>query len=316
MIVAHSTELEQMKTLGELAERVPTIPRYLEEVDLAPLARDVRDYAGRTGYAAQFLHEFDGPHPTPIGVREQDVAPLLNGSDTELKYEHFSVVMSKSRRLAIYVACNIDGRRSKKIKRGKDRWSLDPRMDRDYQVGEGLYAGNELDRGHLVRREDPVWGLKHEAAVANGDTFHFTNCSPQHEKFNQQTWLGLEDYILRNSRAHKLKVTVFTGPIFQDDDPEYRGVLLPRQYWKVVAVVSDGRKPATAYMISQSELLEHLRAFGFGRYKTYQVSIDQIERLTDLDFGPLKHYDGFTTEEAHTRRAMRVEIRSWKDIRV
>ena len=69
-------------------------------------------------------------------------------------------------------------------------------------------------------------------------------------------------------------------------------------------------------MISQSELLEHLRAFGFGRYKTYQVSIDQIERLTDLDFGPLKHYDGFTTEEAHTRRAMRVEIRSWKDIRV
>jgi endonuclease G len=316
MIITHPTELEQMKTLGELAEQARAILRDMEEAELAPMVRAVHDYAGRKGYSAQFLHGFEVPHPKPTGVREQDVASLLNGSGTELKYEHFSVKMSKSRRLALYVACNIDGRLSQKIKRGKDRWSLDPRMAQEYQVGEDLYAGNELDRGHLVRREDPIWGQKHEAAIANEDTFHFTNCSPQHEKFNQKTWLGLEDYILQNSRAHKLKVTVFTGPIFRDDDPEYRGVRLPREYWKVVAVISDGRKSATAYMISQSELLEHLRAFGFGRYKTYQVSIGQIERLANLDFGPLKQYDGFTTEEGRTRRAMRAEIRSWEDIRI
>ncbi|CAI4033570.1 hypothetical protein DNFV4_04011 [Nitrospira tepida] len=316
MIATHPTELEQMKTLGELAEQARAILRDMEEADRAPIVRTVRDYAGRTGYSAQFLHGFAVPHPTPTGVRACDVAPLLNGCGTELKYEHFSVVMSKSRRLALYVACNIDGRRSQKIKRGQDRWSLDPRMDREYQIGEDLYARNELDRGHLVRREDPVWGQTHEAAVANEDTFHFTNCSPQHEKFNQKTWLGLEDYILQNSRAHKLKVTVFTGPILRDDDPEYRGVRLPREYWKVIAVISDGRKSATAYMISQSELLEQLRVFGFGRYKTYQVSIGQIEYLTNLDFGPLKHYDGFTTEEGRTRRAMRAEIRSWEDIRI
>lgn len=316
MIATHPTELEQMKTLGELAEQARAILRDMEEADRAPIVRTVRDYAGRTGYSAQFLHGFAVPHPTPTGVRACDVAPLLNGCGTELKYEHFSVVMSKSRRLALYVACNIDGRRSQKIKRGQDRWSLDPRMDREYQIGEDLYARSELDRGHLVRREDPVWGQTHEAAVANEDTFHFTNCSPQHEKFNQKTWLGLEDYILQNSRAHKLKVTVFTGPILRDDDPEYRGVRLPREYWKVIAVISDGRKSATAYMISQSELLEQLRVFGFGRYKTYQVSIGQIEYLTNLDFGPLKHYDGFTTEEGRTRRAMRAEIRSWEDIRI
>ncbi|MGE3154240.1 MAG: DNA/RNA non-specific endonuclease [Nitrospiraceae bacterium] len=316
MITTDPTELEQMKTLGELTEQARAILRDMEEADRAPIERTVHDYAGRTGYSAQFLHAFEVPHPTPTGVRARDVAPLLSGSGTELKYEHFSVVISKSRRLALYVACNIDGKRSQKIKRGRDRWSFDPRMDRRYQVGEDLYAGNELDRGHLVRREDPVWGQKDEAAIANDDTFHYTNCSPQHEKFNQQTWLGLEDYILQNSRAHKLRVTVFTGPIFRDDDPEYRGVRLPREYWKVVAVVSDGRNSATAYMISQSELLEQLRAFGFGRYKTYQVSIGQIERLANLDFGLLRQFDGFTTEEGRTRRAMRTEIRSWKDIRI
>ena len=189
-------------------------------------------------------------------------------------------------------------------------------MDERFQTGEELYADNELDRGHLVRREDPVWGEKREATVANQDTFHFTNCSPQHAQFNQKTWLGLEDYILQNSRAHRLRVTVFTGPVFRDDDPEYRGVQLPREYWKVVAVVTEGRHSATAYMISQSDLLETLRAFGFGRYKTYQVSIEQVEHLTNLDFGELRQFDGYTTEERRTLRPLRTEIRTWGDIRI
>lgn len=316
MSVAAPIELSQMKTLAELSGEARAILRDMEQLERAPALKKEQDYIGRQGYATGFLEAFDVPVPQPTGVRHCDAAPLLNGAGTELQYEHFSVVMSKSRRLALYVACNLDGKRSVKIRRGKDRWSLDPRIDAHYQCGEELYAGNDLDRGHLVRREDPVWGNKKEAALANEDTFHFTNCSPQHEQFNQRTWLGLEDYILQNSRAHQLKVTVFTGPIFRDDDPDYRGVLLPREYWKVVAVISEGRKSATAYMISQSELLEHLRAFGFGRYKTYQVSIRQVEELANLDFGTLKQYDGFTTEEGRTRRALQAEIRSWEDIRV
>lgn len=309
-------ELRQMRTLAELAGEAQEILRAMGRQERVPAPRTVQDYRGRKGYSAAFLDRFGVPFPQLTGPRRQDAAPLLNGGGSELKYQHFSVVMSKSRRLALYVACNIDGTRSRKIRRRTDRWILDPRMDAHYQSGEELYADNELDRGHLVRREDPVWGEQKEAAIANEDTFHFTNCSPQHEKFNQQTWLGLEDYILKNARAHELKVSVFTGPIFRDDDPEYRGVQLPREYWKVVAVVSGGRKSATAYMISQSQLLERLRAFGFGRYKTYQVSIGQIEALTHLSFGALRNYDGYTTEETRTRRLMRTEIRSWEDIRI
>jgi endonuclease G len=33
------------------------------------------------------------------------------------------------------------------------------------------------------------------------DTFHFTNCCPQHERFNQgkNLWAGLEDYLLNRA---------------------------------------------------------------------------------------------------------------------
>ena len=40
------------------------------------------------------------------------------------------------------------------------------------------------------------------------DTFHWTNCSPQHEDFNRspQVWAGIENYILDNADSHDLRV--------------------------------------------------------------------------------------------------------------
>lgn len=69
-------------------------------------------------------------------------------------------------------------------------------------------------QGHLVRRKDPMRGAEFEKA--NRDTFHFTNCSPQHENFNQSSnlWLILENYILNHATNYQRKVAVFTGPIF------------------------------------------------------------------------------------------------------
>lgn len=54
---------------------------------------------------------------------------------------------------------------------------------------------NDLDRGHLVRRRDPVWGSTTVAAQANLDTFHLTNAAPQVAAFNQDKalWAGMEN---------------------------------------------------------------------------------------------------------------------------
>jgi endonuclease G len=76
-----------------------------------------------------------------------------------------------------------------------------------------LYIDNDLDRGHMVRRLDPVWG--DAAETANEDTFHYTNSCPQHKDLNQKTWNDLEDYVLLNAGKHQLKLNVFTGPVFR-----------------------------------------------------------------------------------------------------
>ena len=112
-----------------------------------------------------------------------------------------SVVLNRQRRLAIFTAVNIDGRSPRAIERPKDKWIFDPRVSRAAQVGHELY-GRPFDRGHLVRRLDPAWGRTVRVAkVANDDTFHFSNCSPQHARFNEgkNLWAGLEDDLARHA---------------------------------------------------------------------------------------------------------------------
>lgn len=273
------------------------------------------DYASRKGYDPRFLGT--GRHQVALpklsaelrGLASVNTQPSSSDPPHVLPYHHYSVIMNKERRLALLTAVNIDGHISHAIKRESDRWFFDPRIPRDEQTGNDVYADNPLDRGHLVRRLDPAWGTSLAVAkTANDDTFHFTNSTPQHHDFNanRTTWAGLEDYILKNADNHDLKVSVMTGPVLADDDDEYRGVQLPRQFWKVVAMVKDdGDLSATAYLLSQGELLQGLERvpeeFTYGEYKTFQVPVSRIEELTGLDFGRLKDSDPLDGRESTGR---------------
>ena len=243
------------------------------------------DYGTRRGYDPGFLG-VSLPLPTLTAGAEL-ASPLL-------PYHHFTVVMHRRRKLALFTAVNIDGATADQPRRERDTWILDPRLPVTEQTGEDVYRDNDLDRGYLVRRLDPAWGPQSLAAV--DDTFHFTNCTPQHHEFNagRTLWLGLEDYVLQNAVTSDLKVSVLTGPVLDDADPAYRGVSLPLQYWKIVAMVrSDGRPSVTAYLLSQQSLLSEFRtertsgqlpeSFSYGGYRTFQVPVRRVADLTGLD---------------------------------
>jgi len=268
-------------------------------------------FGGRAGYDPGHLGDVFVPFPATDALGA-DVLAVPETTGGRLDYEHFSVVMSRSRRLALVTAVNIDGSASRSVPRGGDPWALDGRIPADAQAGEELYANNDFDRGHLVRREDPNWGPT--ANVANRDTFHFTNCAPQLSAFNQTSWLSLEDFVLGNTRRVGERATVFTGPIFRDDDPVYRGVAIPLAFWKVIAFVhDDGRPSASAYMIEQDVDLDRMSII-FGPFNTYQRSVRSIEQLTRLDFGDLATRDGFSNEERATGREVKRVIRAAPDI--
>ncbi|MEV4145538.1 DNA/RNA non-specific endonuclease [Amycolatopsis sp. NPDC049691] len=311
MVDRLATRPERARPVADGGPQVLTLTTPVDirlRAEPAPAAATGRidpDYSNREGYDPGFLPG----HTVPLPTLPDALVPLAaeNRQATSepryvLPYHHFSVVMNKVRRLAFFTAVNIDGRTGQALRREADHWSLDPRVDVAEQVGEEIYQANPLDRGHLVRRLDPAWGAL--AQAGNDDTFHFTNCSPQHKDFNQNktTWAGLEDYVLNNAQNSALRVSVVTGPVLAGDDDRYRGVQLPRQFWKVVAMVkADGTLSATAYLLSQEELIHGLEAageFSYGAYRTFQVPVRRVEALTGLSFGALPDADSLERLES------------------
>jgi len=261
------------------------------------------DYTTRQGYSTEFLGKGEKAVPLPKLTAAMLTKAARNKQATQgedpyvLEYHHFTIVMNRVRRLAYFTASNIDGKLHKGPKREKDAWYFDPRLERSEQLGNEVYASNSLDRGHLVRRLDPAWGSSAQIAkVANDDTFHWTNCSPQEERFNQGSnlWAGLEDYILNNAVNADMRVSVFTGPVFRKTDPRYRGIQIPIEFWKVAVIVKQGGVlSATAYLVSQEDQIGSLAEedFVYGRYRTFQVPVKRIEKLTGLSFGKLAEFD-------------------------
>jgi endonuclease G len=304
--------LESMTRLGDI---VAPGMETLEKAGREPTT-PAEELADREGYDEDFLSGWKVTMPKLTGATAKDVRRLPGNRGHELKYTHFSVVLSATRRMPIYTVVNIDGEESLGIKRTPVPWAYDGRLPKDQQWGDALYDNNALDRGHMVRREDPVWGKRPVAKAANVDTFHFTNSCPQMAGVNQQTWLGLENYILQHARADGSRVTVFTGPFFSEKDLPYRDALVPLAFWKVVAIVrEDGRRSATAYKVSQEKELADLE-FVYAGYKTFQISIQQVSDATGIDFSELARHDGFSQHERTSGEPMVERLDTLENIRV
>ena len=89
------------------------------------------DLSDRGGYEPGFIPGFVVPLPDFSGVgyriaKDQSASGADNAS--ELRYNHFSVVMNAERRLAAFTACNIDGSRIKAINRQTKAVTDDPTL--------------------------------------------------------------------------------------------------------------------------------------------------------------------------------------------
>jgi len=170
----------------------------------------------------------------------------------------------------------------------------------------------------MTRREDLEFGNTPKVALASAaDTCHWTNCVPQHARFNQnkEIWQGIERYVLERSIMEgEVNAQIITGPLLDGGDPEYRKIQYPLQFWKVVAALTpDGSLFATAYIASQEEVIAQfgieVTEVPFGAYKTFQTKIGEIERLTGLTFvcgandkARLKDFDPLETSPPGRRR--------------
>ena len=260
--------------------------------------RNAAWYEAANGYDPDFL----GPEAR-VELPEHNSHP--DASDA-LHYRNFSVVIHRSRRQALFTACNIDG--ALRVASSKSaKWIKDRRLEAHFQLGDEFYkdqAGrkNKLDRGHLVKRTDPSWGDFGAEAIV--DTFHFSNSALQHRSFNNGIWGRLED-ALEGRFVNRTIMSVFTGPIFSPSDPEvivnFEGVedreRIPLEFWKVIAFADEDGFFATAgFRQSQAALIRAMDSdftdeAGVEDLITHQVPIQQISDITGLGFHDLADFE-------------------------
>jgi endonuclease G len=265
------------------------------------------NYEHRKGYDDDFLG-VSIPIPRIAADRSKEI--LKSGGDPlVLKYHHYSVVMNKERRLQMWSAVNVDYTKSKRRKTrdefGTDTWVADPRIPGNVQIeDQELYApALKFDRGHVVRRDDTAWGdTALEEIFANSDSFHWTNCTPQHEQFNRDKygfhglWGALENHIQQQAKNVGNRMSIFAGPILDNKNDlrhDFGGgeIQIPTRFWKVIFATEDaGTDAATlrayGFILDQQEAIDEfgLEAFSAGKFKVYQLALDDISQASGVTF--------------------------------
>ena len=294
-------------------------------------------YSKRPGYKDNFL-KVKVPLPDVVASRKKEL--LKNGSGPlVLKYHHYSLVMNKSRRLQMWSAVNVDYTPSKRRKArdefGTDTWVPDPRIAGDLQIeDQQLYdPAKKFDRGHIVRRDDTAWGdTAQEEIFANSDSFHWTNCTPQHEQFNRAMfqfhglWGQLENHIQSQAKNVGQRMSIFAGPILnnaKDINHDFGGGMMrvPVRFWKILIVTEDANTShpklrAYGFVLDQRPAIKKfgLEKFSPGEMETFQVPIKDITADSGVVF-PKVVRDGDAMAGAPDE-ARRIRIDSLEKVRL
>ncbi len=271
------------------------------------------DYGDRKdhGYDPDFLGaDWSIPVPSTNADHHGEIL-RVQGKQWVIPYYHYSIAMNKTRRLLAWGASNVDysaaAREHTQTRKeyGGENWRLDPRVAVAVPglqlVDAAFYApAKKIDRGHIVRREDSAWGpTSKEAEFGNSDTYHWTNCTPQSEAFNQSgkggLWGKFEEHIEREVKVESGRMCVFAGPVLNPEDPEHgyedgATIQVPMEYWKVVACLSreNGALVRLAYgfVFDQTDAIERLgyERMNMDDYEIHQMAVKEITKKTGVVF--------------------------------
>ncbi len=99
------------------------------------------------------------------------------------------------------------------------------------------------------------------------------------DKFNQGNkggiWGKLEDAVFEEVEVENLRVSLFGGPVFHEDDQSYRNTKLPREFWKIIMYVENQVLKAKGFLLTQN--LDELEALELDEFKVFQVGLMEIE---------------------------------------
>ena len=156
------------------------------------------------------------------------------------------------------------------------------------------YKGSGWSRGHMCPAGDNKWNEN-----AMYDSFSLVNVCPQNSSHNSGLWNSIEMDCRRWARQYG-DIYIVCGPVFLNREHETigtNGVYVPEAFFKVVLCLM-GKPKAFGIIIRNND--------GNKKRDLYYNSIDQVERITGIDFFPA------LPDDIEDRVESSVDMNLWK----
>ncbi len=188
--------------------------------------------------------------------------------DQLIEHPYYRLCYDSDHRLSLWTLHYLDSSFIEGSTNRTDDYRLDPLVLKGVEGRD--YKGSGFDRGHLVPAAD--MRLNHKAM---SESFYMSNMTPQRPGFNRGIWQSLER-LVRRLVLKRGPAYVITAPILNDGLTRLKkNISIPQDFYKIVYWPK--QREAIAFLIpNESQSGQSPRDF--------QVSVDQLENLTSLDF--------------------------------
>lgn len=200
--------------------------------------------------------------------------PLDGIPETILKKTSYVASYNQETRLPNWVAWNLSAEHTDGPYKRCDNFYEEESVPRPRATIED-YRGCGWSRGHMCPAGDNKWDGK-----AMFDTFSLVNVCPQNSKFNSGIWNSIEIDCRHWARRYG-DIYIVCGPVFLNSEHKTIGnnrVLVPEAFFKVVLCLN-GKPKGIGFIVRNTE--------GIKKNDLYYNSIDQVERITGIDFFPI-----------------------------
>lgn len=173
-----------------------------------------------------------------------------------------------------------------------DSFRPDPAVPSNwYRVQATDYAGTGFDRGHMTPNADRD---NENLTPINQETFLMSNMVPQAPDNNQGPWANMEGDLRKlftDSAGNKYELYVISGPGYDPNKPVTTiangHVRVPDFTWKVALVLPKGDDDVSrvnAATKTIAVIMPNAQGIRGNDWRTYLVSVDQVEAATGYDF--------------------------------
>ena len=224
-----------------------------------------------------------------MGIPGAATASLDNPTDYLLIKPQYALSYNRDRNLANWASWQLNKSWLGNADRQND-FRPDVTLPKEwYTVRPSDYVGSGFDRGHLSPSED-----RGNSINDNSATFLMTNMVPQAPDNNRVVWAKFEDYcreLVRNGKELYIVAGASGNGGIGEKGPMTllkTKVTVPATMWKVVLVLDrPGMSPSQV-----TEKVSHTIAIVIPNeqgvkskpWKAYQISVDDVEKLTGYDF--------------------------------